>query len=158
MGLTQQAISEQLRKLRDTFNDRLFVRQGNQMVPTPIAEQLGGKVNGILQDIESLLTPETFNPATYTGVFSISATDYAIQAILPQLLEVIRRSAPELKVIVRDFESDNLNSLMASGEIDLALTFPSFIPDNLPYKLLFEEQHVCIAGKTLPERPAINSG
>lgn len=35
MGLTQQAISEQLRKLRDLFDDRLFIRQGNSMVATP---------------------------------------------------------------------------------------------------------------------------
>ncbi|WP_444895181.1 LysR substrate-binding domain-containing protein [Microbulbifer sp. SSSA005] len=36
---------------------------------------------------------------------------------------------------------------MVAGEIDLALPFPDLIPDDLPYKLLFEEQYVCIAGK-----------
>ncbi len=40
MGLTQQAISEQLRKLRDLFDDRLFIRQGNNMVATPKAQGL----------------------------------------------------------------------------------------------------------------------
>jgi len=150
MGLTQQAISEQLRKLRDLFDDRLFVRQGNGMVPTPLAEELGEKVSGILKDVEALLTPTRFDPFTYKGVFSISATDYAIQAILPQLLEVVRKAAPELKIIVRDFESDNLNQLMISGELDLALTFPSFIPDSLPYVLLFEERHICVAGQSSP--------
>lgn len=146
MGLTQQAISEQLRKLRDIFDDRLFVRHSNGMIPTPLAEELGVKVSRILNDVEGLLTPAVFNPATYKGVFRISATDYAIQAILPELLGVVRRSAPDLKVIVRDFESDNLNQLLVSGELDLALTFPSFIPDSLPSALLFEEQHVCVAG------------
>lgn len=150
MGLTQQAISEQLRKLRDLFDDRLFVRQGNGMVPTPLAEELGEKISGILKDVEALLTPTSFDPCTYKGVFRISATDYAIQAILPQLLEVVRKSAPELKIIVRDFESDNLNQLMTSGELDLALTFPSFIPDTLPCVLLFEEQHVCVTSRSSP--------
>ena len=41
MGLTQQAISEQLRKLRDLFEDPLFIRQGNSMVATPKAQGLG---------------------------------------------------------------------------------------------------------------------
>ncbi len=150
MGLTQQAISEQLRKLREIFDDRLLVRQGNGMVPTPLAEQLESKIHAILEDIESLLTPDAFDPATYKGVFSISATDYAILAVLPQLLAQVRQEAPELKIIVRDFESDNLNQLMVAGEVDLALTFPAFIPDNLHYKLLFEEQHVCVAGEKHP--------
>lgn len=150
MSLTQQAISEQLRKLREIFDDRLLVRQGNGMVPTPLAEQLEGKIQRVLKDIEALLTPAAFDPATHEGIFSISANDYAILAILPQLLKVIRTSAPKLKIIVRDFESDNLNQLMVAGEIDLALTFPAFIPDNLPYKLLFEEQHVCVAGTEHP--------
>ncbi len=150
IGLTQQAISEQLRKLREIFDDRLLVRQGNGMVPTPLAEQLETKIHTILDDIESLLKPSAFDPATHKGILSISATDYAILAILPPLLEQVRKLAPELKIIVRDFESDNLNQLMVAGEVDLALTFPAFIPDNLPYKLLFEEQHVCIAGKKHP--------
>ncbi len=146
MGLTQQAISEQLRKLRELFDDRLFIRQGNGMVPTPLAEGLEERVHHILREVEALLTPVKFDPATYHCEFSISATDYAIQAVLPQLLQVVRREAPELKIIVRDFESDNLHQLMVSGELDLALTFPAFIPDSLPYLKLFDEQHICVAG------------
>ena len=48
MGLTQQAISEQLRKLRDLFDDRLFIRQGNSMVPTPKALSMQQPINDIL--------------------------------------------------------------------------------------------------------------
>ena len=150
MGLTQQAISEQLRKLRDLFGDRLFIRQGNGMVPTPLAEDLGSKVKQVLKDIEGLLNPQQFNPANYQGLFYISATDYAIQAILPQFLAVIRESAPGLKLVVRDFEIDNLNQLMMAGEVDLALTCPTFIPPTLQTTVLFEERYVCVAAKNSP--------
>ncbi|MCL6416932.1 LysR family transcriptional regulator [Aestuariirhabdus sp. Z084] len=145
MGLTQQAISEQLRKLREVFEDRLFIRQGNGMVATPKAEQLGGKIHDILQAVESLLEQEQFDPASYQGILNISATDYAIQAVLPPLLKVVRQQAPHLKMVVRDFESENLNAQMAAGEIDLTLTFPPFLPDSLHYITLFEEQHTCVA-------------
>lgn len=49
MGLTQQAISEQLRKLRDLFDDRLFIRQGNSMVPTPKALSMQQPISHILK-------------------------------------------------------------------------------------------------------------
>ena len=146
MGLTQQAISEQLRKLRDLFDDRLFIRQGNSMVATPKALSMQQPIDRILEQLEALLEPDVFNPQTYKGVFTISATDYATQALLPQLFNITRRAAPDLKLIVRDFASDNINQLIAAGELDLLITFPEFIPDNLSYVTLFEEQHLCVTG------------
>lgn len=146
MGLTQQAISEQLRKLRDLFDDRLFIRQENSMVPTPKALSMQQPINDILRQLEVLLEPDVFTPQTYKGVFMISAADYATQALLPQLFNLTRREAPNLKLIVRDFASDNINQLIAANELDLLLTFPEFIPNNLSYVTLFEEQHLCITG------------
>ena len=146
MGLTQQAISEHLRKLRDLFDDRLLVRQGNSMVATPKALSMQYSIDEILKQLERLLEPDVFTPKTYKGVFTISATDYATQALLPQLFHITRREAPGLKIIVRDFASDNVNELMAAGELDLLITFPEFIPDNLPYETLLEDQHLCITG------------
>ncbi|MBP2279194.1 DNA-binding transcriptional LysR family regulator [Psychrobacter sp. PL19] len=146
MGLTQQAISEQLRKLRDLFDDRLFIRQGNSMVPTPKALSMQQPISLILKQLETLLEPDVFSPQTYKGVFTISATDYATQALLPQLFNITRRKAPGLKLIVRDFASDNINQLITAGELDLLITFPEFIPDNLAYVTLLEEQHLCITG------------
>lgn len=146
MGLTQQAISEQLRKLRDLFDDRLFIRQGNSMVPTPKALSMQQPISHILKQLEMLLEPDVFTPQTYKGVFTISATDYATQALLPQLFNITRREAPGLKLIVRDFASDNVNQLITAGELDLLISFPEFIPDNLAYVTLLEEQHLCVTG------------
>lgn len=146
MGLTQQAISEQLRKLRDLFDDRLFIRQGNSMIATPKALSMQQPISDILKQLDALLEPDLFTPQTYKGVFTISATDYATQALLPQLFNITRRKAPGLKLIVRDFASDNINQLITAGELDLLITFPEFIPDNLAYVTLFEEQHLCITG------------
>jgi len=146
MGLTQQAISEQLRKLRDLFDDRLFIRQGNSMVPTPKALSMQQPISHILKQLEMLLEPDVFTPQTYKGVFTISATDYATQALLPQLFNITRREAPGLKLIVRDFASDNVNQLITAGELDLLISFPEFIPDNLAYVTLLEEQHLFVTG------------
>ncbi|WP_462175531.1 LysR family transcriptional regulator [Pseudoalteromonas gelatinilytica] len=147
MGLTQQAISEQLKKLRDIFDDHLFIRQGNKMVPTIKALSLQVPTIEVLSKIEDMLTPDEFDPSKFNGIFTISATDYAIHALLPRLMNKLRTEAPGLKIIVRDFESDNVNELLSSGELDLVLSFPEFVPENLPYKKLFDEQHICIAGK-----------
>ena len=150
MGLTQQAISEQLKKLRTTFDDQLFIRTSNGVVPTSLAESLGEPISQILNNIHQLFPETHFNPAKLDGIFHISASDYALVTVLPDLLKEVSRQAPNLKIIVRAFESDNLNQLMVTGEVDLALSFPEFIPDASPCMFLFNEQHVCVASKDSP--------
>ncbi|MFQ3193085.1 MAG: DNA-binding transcriptional LysR family regulator [Paraglaciecola sp.] len=147
MGLTQQAISEQLKKLRNTFDDEMFVRTNNGVIPTHVAEKMEDKVNHILSDIDNLIAGEQFNPAELSGVLKISTSDYALVTILPLLLKQMNKQAPSLKVIIRDFESDNLNQLMVTGELDLVFTFPEFIPEDYPHMRLFEDHHVCVTGK-----------
>ncbi len=146
MGLTQQAISEQLKKLRNTFDDEMFIRTSNGVIPTQVAENMEHKLNQILSDIDNLISPENFIPSSLTGVLQISTSDYALVTIFPILIKIINTEAPNLKVVIRDFESDNLHQLMVTGELDLVITFPEFIPDNYPNMLLFEEHHVCVTG------------
>jgi DNA-binding transcriptional LysR family regulator len=146
MGLTQQAISEQLKKLRNTFDDEMFIRTSNGVIPTQVAENMEHKLNQILSDIDNLISPENFLPSSLTGVLQISTSDYALVTIFPVLIKIINAEAPNLKIVIRDFESDNLHQLMVTGELDLVITFPEFIPDNYPNMLLFKEHHVCVTG------------
>ncbi|MGP5209196.1 LysR family transcriptional regulator [Psychrobacter alimentarius] len=145
LGLTQQAVSEQLKKLRDVFDDRLFLRKTNGFIATPFAQTLSVSVDKLLNDFNTLVSPTTFDPNTVDGTFVIAATDYAQQIVLPKLISLIRTQAPNLKVIVRDFEIDKLNELMESGQVNLAIAFPDYIPDSYPNLTLFEEHHVCVA-------------
>lgn len=145
LGLTQQAVSEQLKKLRDVFDDRLFLRKTNGFIATPFAQTLSVSVDKLLNDFNTLVSPTTFDPNTVDGTFVIAATDYAQQIVLPKLISLIRTQAPNLKVIVRDFEIDKLNELMESGQVNLAIAFPDYIPDSYPSLTLFEEHHVCVA-------------
>lgn len=145
LGLTQQAVSEHLKKLRDIFDDRLFLRKTNGFLPTPFAQELSHNVDKLLNDFTALLTPSIFDAKTIEGTFVIAATDYAQQVVLPQLVATLRQESPNLKLIVRDFEIDKLHDLMESGKVNLAIAFPDYIPDSYPILKLFEEQHVCVA-------------
>ena len=44
LGLSQPAVSNALSRLRLATGNRLFVRQGNAMVPTPYAQALAGPI------------------------------------------------------------------------------------------------------------------
>ena len=150
VGLTQQAVSDQLKKLRDIFDDRLFLRKSNGLISTPTAENLGEKIDKILQNFDQLLDAETFDPALVSSTYVIAATDYAQQVVLPELIAKIRRQAPLLKIILLDLDIDRLPEAMAAGKVNLVVAFPDFVPSAYPCITLFTEQHVCVVAKNSP--------
>jgi len=147
LGVTQQAISDQLRKLRETLDDRLFVRTSNGVIPTPFAESLQPKVDRILQALEDLLEPEAFVPTTVKRTFTLSSTDLEQKVILPKLLNAIRQEAPGVRVAVKKLELDHIGSALLTGEIDLVISNPDFVPDNLPTLNLYPEHYLCVVSK-----------
>jgi hypothetical protein len=62
LSLTQPAISHALGRLRELFDDPLFIRQGKAMIPTPLARVMIDPVRDSLQGRATLVTP--FDPAT----------------------------------------------------------------------------------------------
>lgn len=145
LGVSQQTISEQLKRLREIFDDRLFVRTSNGVIPTPVAERLAPKLEKLLNDVTALLDVEVFNPAEIDTVFNITATDFEQRIVLPKLLRELRKGAPNLKVIVHKLEIDQLGRQLSTGQIDLAFSTPNFVPDNCPTLLLYKESYSCVA-------------
>lgn len=150
IGLTQQAVSGQLSKLREIFNDRLFIRKSNGLVPTPYAEQLSDKIDLALQGFEQLLEPKSFEPKLIEGTYVIAATDYAQQIVLPEVIAKMRQQAPNLKIIIQDLGIDDLSDSLTTGKINLVIAFPDYVPSNYPCKTLFSEYHICVAAKSSP--------
>jgi DNA-binding transcriptional LysR family regulator len=147
LGVSQQTVSEQLKRLRDIFDDRLFVRTSNGIIPTPVAERLSPRLDKVLSDVELLLEGESFDPALVDGILNISATDFEQRAVLPKLLKRVRQQAPGLKVIVHKLEIDQMGQQLLTGQIDLVFSTPNFVPNNCPTMLLYKENYVCVSAK-----------
>lgn len=144
LGVSQQTVSEQLKRLRNIFDDRLFVRTSNGIIPTPVAERLSPRLDKLLNDVEALLESETFDPAGEDGILTISATDFEQRVILPSLLKLLRQQSPKLKVIVYKLEIDQMGQQLSTGKIDLVLSTPNFVPGNCPSMHLYTENYVCV--------------
>ena len=65
--ITQSAMSKTLGRLRQVFDDPLFIRKSGGMVPTPRAEQLGQYMPGVLQAVQEMVRPVKFDPLEFEG-------------------------------------------------------------------------------------------
>ena len=77
IGLSQPAVSAALNRLRHALNDQLFVRQGNDMVPTPRAESLAEPIRVALGEIARVFEADgKFDPAKLDRVFTLLGADF----------------------------------------------------------------------------------
>ncbi|MFY8143664.1 MAG: LysR family transcriptional regulator, partial [Caulobacter sp.] len=145
LALTQPAVSGLLARLRERFDDPLFVRGRRGVTPTPRALALAAPVKRILADVEALVRPVAFDPAEATFTLSIAATDYALQAVVAPFLPRLRALAPGVRVRARPIETADAPTLFERGELDIALSTPSEALPELHARRLFEEHYVVVA-------------
>ncbi len=104
--MSQPAVSKALRRLRQTFDDELFVRGPSGIVPTPRAHAIVRTARPHLKHLqEHLLQGERFDPATSTRPIVLGMSDIAEMAFLPSILDHLRIHAPKsavTTVAVRD--------------------------------------------------------
>ena len=79
LGLTQPAVSHALGRLRNLFNDPLFVRSRSGMDPTPRAHEISDQVSQILINIRQVVSGDSqFDPATSKRELKIGMLDYGM--------------------------------------------------------------------------------
>lgn len=144
LSLTQSAVSNQLARLRDAFDDPLFVRTSEGMVPTPramaIAEPVRQSMVAIRQCLEEQLG---FDPATSERTFKIFMSDVGQMVFMPRLLERITRVAPLVNVHTVQVPTGRLRDLaLESGEVDLAAGYFENFDGSFRQQVLFEETYV----------------
>ena len=144
LSLTQPAVSAMLTRLRESFDDPLFVRTQRGIVPTARALELEGPVKRILADVESMLQPPSFDPAVADMTLTIAATDYALQAVVVPFLSVLRQQAPHIRTVILSVHHERLYEQLQRGDIDLALITPDTTPLDLHARRLFDERYVCV--------------
>ena len=97
MGLTQPAVSHALKRLRNLYDDPLFLRRAHGLEPTALAHELEPKVRRIVRLIsETLEGAEEFSPDTAATTLKIGAFDYELTGIIPKLVAELRTDSPNI--------------------------------------------------------------
>jgi len=151
LGMSQPSVSRGLSRLRDYFDDPLFVRSGNGVVPTPKAAGMLESVRGALSLIDSTImdSPE-FDPATQTRNFKLLLPDPAEVRIMPRLINNLpENSAVTFEIFA--YSSLDMSKTFSAGEIDAGVL--PFIPQSkdVIYRKLYTETGALISRKNHPK-------
>lgn len=141
LGLSQQAVSQQLNRLRDLLGDPLFVRSGQGMAPTHYARSIEAQLQQVLAAVQAIPLPGQQELGELERTLVISATDYTQHLIALPLVAALREWAPKVRLKIINIESQSLTRRMQQGEIDLALTTSAYVPEGLESRALFTEEY-----------------
>ncbi|MDB5997337.1 MAG: syrM1 2 [Pseudomonas sp.] len=145
LHLSQPAVSHALRRLRDVFDDPLFVRTSTAMEPTDAAIRLHEPIEHAFVIIHgALMMHSHFDPGTAARTFRISMSDMSQLYVLPTVMEVLAREAPNIRVEVHQLPIEQLGMALRKGDIDIALGYLVEPSEECIYEGLLEDEFICM--------------
>ncbi|MDI9334405.1 MAG: LysR family transcriptional regulator [Cytophagales bacterium] len=167
LALTQPAVSNALRRLRETLGDDLMRRssvkgQGQGLEPTPRALALWPHVREALAQLQASLSPDSFDAATATNTFVLAMSDATAAELLPSLLLITQTEAPSVLLRIVPLTTRDPRRLLEREEFDLAMGyFPAVLADmtaklqaggvaNFAHQRLYDGEYVCVMRRGHP--------
>lgn len=156
MGISQPAMSNGLRRLRELFADPLLIRTKDGMSPTERAEALQPLVRKIVAAVEVAVEPDKgFDPAIADRVFRLSVSDYSEGTLMPPLLRRMDSIAPNITLDILT-PSDVSYKDVEGGNVDLVINRFDDLPQSFHYRTIWRDSFSCMVSRENPIRHNFN--
>lgn len=157
-GIAQSTASHTLNRLRQAFGDPLFQRTGRGVLPTERCTAVVARLRPLLDEVETIAEPEGFDAATDRSEFTIAGNFYEQAVMLPRLMQLLERSAPNVRVEFIPALNTSFR-MLAEAQCDFALgPFPPAMPPGhkIRSEVLLTERYACFvdAASLQPEEDA----
>jgi DNA-binding transcriptional LysR family regulator len=162
LRLTQPAVSNALRRLRETLGDELLVRRGRTLEPTPRGQELWPAVREALQTLQGSLLPKVFEPSQARDTFVLTLADATAAELMPGLVRALAERAPGVSLRVVPLTTRDPRRVLDEGGADLAIGhFPAVLtdltaraqagaPPTFLHHRLFVSDYVCVMRRAHP--------
>jgi DNA-binding transcriptional LysR family regulator len=156
LSLTQPAVSNALRRLREVLGDDLLRRSGQGVEPTPRALALWPSVREALRQLQESIAPSHFTPAQANSTFLLTMADATAAELVPGLVEIMETDAPGVSVRVMPLTTRDPRRLLDGESADLAIGyFPAVLADlgaraqagesvAFSHQRLYDGEYVCV--------------
>jgi len=144
LGISQPAMSNSLRRLRETLNDPLLVRTSEGMMPTERAQTLQPLLQQILALTEQAIEPSTeFDALSSDRVFRIMTSDYGESTLIPKVLTRLMKEAPGVVLDILTPSDMSFNEV-EQGQVDLVINRFDTLPQAFHQVTLWNDSFSCL--------------
>ncbi len=145
LNLSPSAMSRALARLREVTGDPLLVRAGRELVPTPRALELRGRVHHLVEEGAAVLRPvETLSPQHLARTFTLRSSEGFVETVGPGLIAAVTAQAPGVRLVFLP-KPDKDSAPLRDGAVDLetGVVTPAMGPE-LRAQALFRDRFVAV--------------
>jgi LysR family transcriptional regulator, hydrogen peroxide-inducible genes activator len=141
-GVTQPALSTQVRRLEETLGVTLFERRPSGVIATEAGDRVIALARRVLANVDDVVAVAQRMQDPLRGTIRMGVIPTVAPYMLPQIMPLIRARFPELRLLLREERTDRLTELVGAGELDLILVAQESNLDNLETRPLFADPFV----------------
>lgn len=123
LAMTQPAVSNALRRLREATHEDLFVATPTGVTPTRQAETLWPSVQAALGGLREAFEPPSFDAQRDTRSFTLAMADATAAVIVPALVKVLDSQQAKVGLRFVPLATRDPRAMLEHGDADLALGF-----------------------------------
>jgi len=162
LSITQPAVSNALRRLREVLGDELVRRSGAGVEPTARGLALWPTVRDALRQLQHTLAPGEFDAGITDTTFLLAMADSTAAELIPGLVQIVENEAPAVSLRVLPLTTRDPRRMLESEEVDMAIGyFPALVAslaargqsgDGVPFETqrLYVGQYVCVMRRGHP--------
>jgi LysR family hydrogen peroxide-inducible transcriptional activator len=120
-GVSQPALSSQIRKLESLLGTPVFERLPGRVLITARGEAVLARATAVVREARALLLAARAEEAPLAGPFRLGAIPTLGPYLLPHLLRPIREAFPAMRPVLSEARTAELRDSLKSGALDAAL-------------------------------------
>lgn len=150
LGVSQPAVSQQLRDLEAGVRAVLFQRRGKRTLLTPAGLLFQEHAHAILRQIDQSLQELSSGPRELHGMLRIGVIPYLDVALMPKLLGLFSGENPGIDLSILEISSTEIEKELEDGRMDVGLGWVTGHSPNLRYEHLCDDQFTVVVAETHP--------
>lgn len=150
LAMTQPAVSNAISRMRQVWNDPLFVRKGRQIEPTSYAFSLWERTRGPIYDLSTAVSSTMFDPDQASRSFRIAVTGFTVELIWRELAERLQLFAPGVDLHAVPYTPEGTYSDLREANVDLAIGVLTQHDHSLRSIWLFQSEYQLVMRKDHP--------
>jgi len=137
--VSQSAFSVAIKEFESQLGAQLVDRTNKSVTITRVGREVANHARLCLRDIEYLSDIAQSNQTPLSGRLNLGIIPTIAPFVLPDLLPVLRKTYPKLKLYLREDTTRNIHRLLLEGELDLVILALPFKLSNVEIMPLFKD-------------------
>ena len=151
LGITQPSVSQSVSKLRNIYNDPLFIREKLGVRPTAFALEIYPDIADAISRLDALSAKKVkFDPISSKRVFKISTISLFEHTLIPTIFRIVEEEAPDVTLLIENSSTKETKDMLRQGRIDIAIEGSIKTQPFIKSQTFYDDELVVVCGKKHP--------